>query len=103
MRRAQRISAGSFPTALCAMMRATAWTVSHTDAFRAIEAEFARVAFLYIADGHHRCAAAARVYQKRSAAVSGRDAFHLVPNSLNPAAFFLSVIFPHNQVRILPY
>ena len=44
---------------------------------------------LYIADGHHRSAAAARVYQSRKGA--------------GHSAFFLSVIFPHNQVQILPY
>src|SRR6266700_2216868 len=44
---------------------------------------------LYIADGHHRCAAAARVYQSRKGAGNSR--------------YFLSVIFPHNQAQILPY
>jgi uncharacterized protein (DUF1015 family) len=44
---------------------------------------------LYIADGHHRSAAAARVYESRKGA--------------GESAFFLSVIFPHNQVQILPY
>jgi len=40
-------------------------------------------------DGHHRSAAAGRVFQARKG--SGNS------------AFFLNVIFPHNQVRILPY
>ena len=75
----------------------TAWVITDTERIAAIEAEFARVPCLYIADGHHRCAAAARVYQARRGAerggLSGED------NS----AFFLSVIFPHNQVQILPY
>jgi uncharacterized protein (DUF1015 family) len=44
---------------------------------------------LYIADGHHRCAAAARVFQTRKGA--------------RESASFLSVLFPHNQVKILPY
>jgi uncharacterized protein (DUF1015 family) len=44
---------------------------------------------LYIADGHHRSAAAGRVYQTRKGA--------------GQSASFLSVIFPHNQVQILPY
>ncbi len=49
---------------------------------------------LYIADGHHRCAAAARVYQRRRLGA---------PFPPDESAFFLSVIFPHNQMRILPY
>ena len=44
---------------------------------------------LYIADGHHRSAAAARVFQTR--------------NGAGDSAFFLTVIFPHNQMQILPY
>jgi uncharacterized protein (DUF1015 family) len=70
-------------------VRHTAWTISDPESIRAIEAEFARIPRLYIADGHHRCAAAARVAQSRQGTgESGR---------------FLAVIFPHNQVRILPY
>ncbi len=52
-------------------------------------AEFAKLPALYIADGHHRSAAAARVFQSRKGA-GGSDGF-------------LSVVFPHNQVRILAY
>ncbi len=77
----------------------TAWIISSAEAIRFIEAEFAQVPSLYIADGHHRCAAAARVYLARSASIPAGDA----GAALDTAAFFLSVIFPHNQVRILPY
>src|SRR5262249_50300269 len=45
---------------------------------------------LYIADGHHRSAAAARVAAKRD----GRTGSH---------RYFLSVIFPHHQMTILDY
>jgi uncharacterized protein (DUF1015 family) len=44
---------------------------------------------LYIADGHHRSAAAARVFRARQGA--------------GHSGFFLSVIFPQSQLRILPY
>ena len=54
-----------------------------------IDAEFARIPFLYIADGHHRSAAAARVFQSRKGADS--------------SGAFLAVIFPHTQMQILPY
>jgi uncharacterized protein (DUF1015 family) len=67
----------------------TSWTVREAEAIEAIGAAFAAIPFLYIADGHHRSAAAARVFQTRKGA--------------GGSAYFLSVIFPHNQVRILPY
>ena len=70
-------------------VRHTSWTIGDAADIRFIAAEFASVPFLYIADGHHRSAAAARVFQNRNGA--GRS------------AFFLSVIFPHNQLQILPY
>lgn len=70
-------------------VRHSAWTILNPDEIRAVEREFANLAALYIADGHHRCAAAARVCETRHAA--------------GESAAFLSVIFPHNQVQILPY
>src|ERR1700722_8439792 len=70
-------------------VRHTAWTISDPGEIEMIEAQFARIPFLYIADGHHRSAAAGRVYQSRhGAGHSGQ---------------FLAVIFPHNQMQILPY
>ncbi len=48
------------------------------------------VPFLYVADGHHRCAAAARVHEK----LAGDGGEHDV---------FLAVVFPHDQMKILPY
>ncbi len=70
-------------------VRHSAWVLSDAGSIRALEAEFARLPALYIADGHHRSAAATRVFQSRKGA--------------GHSAFFLSVIFPHNQVQILPY
>ena len=70
-------------------VRHTAWVVTGEADAAFIEAEFARIPFLYIADGHHRSAAAARIFQTRRG--SGRS--HR----------FLNVIFPHNQMQILPY
>ena len=51
--------------------------------------EFAKLPALYIADGHHRSAAAGRVYQSRGGA--------------GGSGGFLTVIFPHNQMNILAY
>jgi uncharacterized protein (DUF1015 family) len=57
---------------------------------RAIEERFTEVPLLYVADGHHRTAAAARVHRK----LRGDGAEHDV---------FLAVVFPHDQMKILPY
>ncbi len=67
----------------------TSWNISDAAGVKFIEAEFARIPNLYIADGHHRSAAAARVYRSRKGA--------------GHSAWFLSVIFPHSQTQILPY
>jgi len=70
-------------------VRHTAWTISSADEIRFVETQFAQIPFLYIADGHHRSAAAGRVFQSRQGA--------------GHSAEFLAVIFPHNQMQILPY
>src|SRR5580698_8203784 len=46
----------------------TAWVLGNAMTIAAIDEEFAKIPFLYIADGHHRSAAAARVYQSRKGA-----------------------------------
>jgi len=70
-------------------VRHTSWFISDPAEISTTEKEFAQMPCLYIADGHHRSAAAGHVYQARKG--SGQS------------AFFLTVIFPHNQVQILPY
>ncbi|MDB6021824.1 MAG: hypothetical protein JWQ04_1681 [Pedosphaera sp.] len=70
-------------------VRHTSWVISDGKTTQSIQVEFARTPFLYIADGHHRSAAAARVCQSRHGA--------------GHSGYFLSVIFPHNQMQILPY
>jgi uncharacterized protein (DUF1015 family) len=70
-------------------VRHTSWNISDADEIKFIESQFARIPFLYIADGHHRSAAAARVFQSRK--------------GTGHSASFLAVIFPHNQMQILPY
>ena len=67
----------------------TAWKLSDRADIEFIQAALQRVRLLYIADGHHRCAAAARVYQARRGAGNSR--------------YFLAVSFPDNQLQILPY
>jgi uncharacterized protein (DUF1015 family) len=70
-------------------VRHTSWTVGDAAGIEFIAEQFAQIPFLYIADGHHRSAAAARVYQSRQGA--------------GHSGQFLTVIFPHNQMQILPY
>jgi len=70
-------------------VRHTSWAIRDAETIRAIETAFANIPYLYIADGHHRSAAAGRVYQSRRGA--------------GESGTFLSVIFPHNQMQILPY
>ncbi len=70
-------------------VRHSAWVVREAGTVQSIGAEFSQTPSLYIADGHHRSAAAARVFQTRHGA--------------GGSGYFLSVIFPHNQIRILPY
>jgi len=70
-------------------VRHTSWTLSTPADIRLVEAQFAKIPFLYIADGHHRSAAAGRVFKSRKGA--------------GGSATFLAVIFPHNQMQILPY
>jgi uncharacterized protein (DUF1015 family) len=70
-------------------VRHSSWTISSTDEIKVIESQFAEIPSLYIADGHHRSAAAARIFQSRKGA--------------GHSGQFLAVIFPHNQMQILPY
>ena len=70
-------------------VRHTSWPIRDGATIQQIESGFARIPNLYIADGHHRSAAAARVYQSRKGA--------------GQSSTFLTVIFPHNQMQILPY
>jgi len=70
-------------------VRHSAWMLGDAAEVGEIERAFAELGSLYIADGHHRCAAAARVFKARQGGGN--------------SASFLSVIFPHNQVQILPY
>jgi uncharacterized protein (DUF1015 family) len=70
-------------------IRHSAWALRDTAQIEFIRATFAKIPALYIADGHHRCAAAGRVFQSRHGG--------------GESAFFLSVIFPDSEVKILPY
>src|SRR5688572_8623812 len=70
-------------------VRHSSWVISAPGEVAFIRNAFANIPALYIADGHHRSAAAARVFQARKGAGHSSD--------------FLAVIFPHSQMEILPY
>jgi uncharacterized protein (DUF1015 family) len=61
-----------------------------------LQDEFAKVKNLYIADGHHRAASAGRARKLKKDA----NPSHTGKEDYN---FFLAVIFPADQVKILPY
>ena len=73
-------------------IRHTVWLINDADTVSRITAVVDAMPSLYIADGHHRSAAASRV----AAARRGKSK----PDS---AEYFLSVIFPARQMRIMDY
>lgn len=74
----------------------TLWPVTDAADIKIISETFDAMDCLYIADGHHRSAAASRVAASRKQA----SANHQGDESYN---YFLSVIFPDNQMQILDY
>jgi uncharacterized protein (DUF1015 family) len=77
-------------------VRHTVYRVHDPAAVDQIEALFGSLDALYIADGHHRCASAVRVAKARREAQPDFD----------PEAefnFFLAVVFPADQLRIMDY
>lgn len=74
----------------------TFWVIDDDATIARITEEFARIPYLYIADGHHRTAAAALVGNEKA--------------RLNPAHrgdeeynYFLAVAFPASHLRIIDY
>jgi uncharacterized protein (DUF1015 family) len=72
------------------------WVVSNPEDRDGLVAAFAGVPELYVADGHHRSAAGTRIRALRRDANPGHS-------GEEPYNFFLSVIFPDNQMKILDY
>ncbi len=73
----------------------TVWRAG-SDQTRALVAAFERIPALYIADGHHRAASAARARaQLRQGRAGSGDA--------SDAGTFIAVAFPDDQMLILPY
>ncbi len=74
----------------------TFWVVDDEEVIKKLIELFAGIEYLYVADGHHRSASATRfkqMRQKENSAHTGEEEYN----------YFLSVIFPHNQMKILDY
>jgi uncharacterized protein (DUF1015 family) len=74
----------------------TLWVINTKRSITELQKLFSKISCLYVADGHHRSAAAARaseILKKKNKKRSSQDEYN----------FFLAVLFPHDQVQILPY
>ncbi|MBC8527621.1 MAG: DUF1015 domain-containing protein [Candidatus Cloacimonetes bacterium] len=77
-------------------IRHTIWKVDNDIIIEKIQNEFNALDYLYISDGHHRSAAAARVQEirmKNNPNHSGNEEYN----------YFLTVIFPDEQLYIMDY
>lgn len=77
-------------------IRHAVWRIDRESDIQTIETGFKNIQSIYIADGHHRAASAVKVGLKRREAnpgYTGDEEFN----------FFLSVLFPHDQLMILDY
>lgn len=72
------------------------WVINGEEEILRIHQEFEKISSIYIADGHHRAASAVKVGLKRRAEhpdYTGSEEFN----------YFLSVVFPYDELTILPY
>ena len=72
------------------------WKISDKNDINVIKDTFSGINSIYIADGHHRCASAVKAGLKRrdlNPDYTGEEEFN----------FFLSVLFPEDQLMIMPY
>ena len=68
------------------------WLVDDDAEIESVEGYFAEMNAIYIADGHHRCASACKVSAKRH-----------IEGKVQESDFFMSVLFPENQLKIMDY
>ena len=92
------VSAGSPEVDVTAVdgIRHEVWSVADPATISSLTSAFDALDALYVADGHHRSAAASRVAAERRAA-------NPTPTGMESYEYFLAVIFPHNQMQILSY
>lgn len=74
----------------------TLWLMDDPEDIKAIQDGFSRLPYLYVADGHHRTASAAKVglvRREQNPNYNGEEEFN----------YFMTVIFPDNQLKIFDY
>ncbi len=72
----------------------TCWVIDDQQVIKSLIGAFTEIDYLYIADGHHRAAAATKVGLKRREQLkdyTGEEEFN----------YFLSVLFPHDELYIM--
>jgi uncharacterized protein (DUF1015 family) len=74
----------------------TLWVIKDENTIATITKEFAAIPYLYIADGHHRTAAAAHVGEEKAKA----DPNH---NGTEEYNFLLAVCFPQSHLKVMDY
>jgi len=74
----------------------TVWIINNPDSIKLLIKHFDRIPITYVADGHHRSKSAAMVGEVRRQS----NPEHTGKEEYN---WFLAVLFPHNQLKILDY
>lgn len=74
----------------------TAWKIADKEDVKLIQQAFEQIQEIYIADGHHRAASAVKVSLKRREQKKGYD-------GTEEFNYFLSVLFPDDQLMIMDY
>ncbi|MEG0932412.1 MAG: DUF1015 family protein [Lachnospiraceae bacterium] len=72
------------------------WIIDNPEQMKQLHLEFSEISEIYIADGHHRAASAVKVglqMRKNCQDFTGEEEFN----------YFLSVLFPSNELKILDY
>ena len=74
----------------------TLWVIKDKETIDTITKEFGNIPYLYIADGHHRTAAAAHVGEEKAKA----DPNH---NGTEEYNYLLAVCFPQSHLKVMDY
>ena len=74
----------------------TLWVIKDKETIDTITREFGEIPYLYIADGHHRTAAAAHVGEEKAKA----DPNH---NGTEEYNYLLAVCFPQSHLKVMDY
>ena len=72
------------------------WVIDDDKMIKAISGAFGKLPYMYVADGHHRSQSASEIcrrYKEKNPNHTGKELYN----------FFLTVTFPHDELRILPY